>query len=151
MFNFRNSVSKHSVLMDSLFMKIQFFGPNNKWALFIVTILVLEKKQYYVAKIILFTISRYSVIKAKSVSRDLIEFFNASIEAKIFIILLLLLLTVISDSISSCLKTNKCPGLCVMTPEGAKCLCADGLIAKNCIRAYENNTLIGCAKGKRQN
>lgn len=58
-----------------------------------------------------------------------------------------LLFTVITENISSCLKTNKCPGLCVMSPEGAKCLCADGLIAKNCIRSYENNTLIGCAKG----
>lgn len=57
-------------------------------------------------------------------------------------------LIVVIKNESSCLKTNKCPGLCVMTPEDAKCLCADGLIAKNCIRMQENNTLIYCAKGK---
>lgn len=56
-----------------------------------------------------------------------------------------------NESISSCLKTNKCPGLCVMSPEGAKCLCADGLIAKNCIRSYENSTVISCAKGNHKN
>lgn len=58
------------------------------------------------------------------------------------------ILSVLSLNEIWCLKANICHGLCVPSPEVAKCLCADGMNLEDCVKSPENDTYSYCGRSK---